>query len=28
LFGRDYASLMRRAVENALIGERKTSRAG
>lgn len=28
LFGHDYASLMRRAAESALAGERKTSRAG
>jgi hypothetical protein len=28
LFGRDYASLMSRAAENALTGERKPSRAG
>jgi len=28
LFGHDYASLMNRAAENALIGERKPSRAG
>jgi hypothetical protein len=28
LFGHDYASLMSRAAENALIGERKPSRAG
>jgi hypothetical protein len=28
LFGDDYASLMRRAAENALTGERKSSRAG
>jgi hypothetical protein len=28
LFGRDYALLMSRAAENALIGERKSSRAG
>lgn len=28
LFGHDYASLMSRAAENALTGERKTSRAG
>jgi hypothetical protein len=28
LFGRDYASLMSRAAENALSGERKPSRAG
>jgi hypothetical protein len=28
LFGQDYASLMSRAAENALIGERKPSRAG
>jgi len=27
LFGRDYASLMSRAAENALTGERKSSRA-
>ena len=28
LFGSDYASLMSRAVENAVTGERKPSRAG
>ena len=28
LFGHDYASLMSRAAENALTGDRKTSRAG
>jgi hypothetical protein len=28
LFGHDYASLMSRAAENALTGERKTTRAG
>jgi hypothetical protein len=28
LFGHDYASLMSRAAENALTGERKPSRAG
>jgi hypothetical protein len=28
LFGHDYASLMSRAAENAVIGERKSSRAG
>jgi hypothetical protein len=28
LFGHDYASLMSRAAENAVIGERKPSRAG
>jgi hypothetical protein len=28
LFGRDYASLMSRAADNALTGERKASRAG
>jgi hypothetical protein len=28
LFGQDYASLMRRAAENAMTGERKPSRAG
>ena len=28
LFGRDYASLMARAAENAVTGERKSSRAG
>jgi hypothetical protein len=28
LFGQDYASLMSRAAENAVIGERKPSRAG
>jgi len=28
LFGHDYASLMRRAAESALAGERKTSRTG
>src|SRR6266436_5677417 len=28
LFGRDYASLMSRAAENALIGDRKPSKAG
>ena len=28
LFGHDYASLMSRAAENALTGERKSSRAG
>jgi len=28
LFGHDYASLMSRAVDNALIGERKSSRSG
>jgi|SRR5579871_5878819 len=28
LFGHDYASLMSRAVDNALIGERKSSRTG
>ena len=28
LFGQDYASLMNRAAENALTGERKSSRAG
>jgi hypothetical protein len=28
LVGRDYASLMSRAAENALTGERKPSRAG
>jgi hypothetical protein len=28
LFGHDYASLMNRAAENALTGERKSSRAG
>ena len=28
LFGRDYASLMSRAAENAVAGERKPSRAG
>jgi hypothetical protein len=28
LFGQDYASLMSRAVENALTGERKSSRTG
>jgi hypothetical protein len=28
LFGHDYASLMTRAAENALTGERKSSRAG
>jgi len=28
LFGSDYASLMKRAVESALSGERKSSRAG
>jgi hypothetical protein len=28
LFGADYASLMRRAAENAVTGERKSSRAG
>ncbi len=28
LFGQDYASLMTRAVENAVVGERKPSRAG
>jgi hypothetical protein len=28
LFGRDYASLMSRAAENAMTGERKPSRAG
>jgi hypothetical protein len=28
LFGQDYASLMNRAAENALIGERKPSRTG
>jgi hypothetical protein len=27
LFGHDYASLMNRAAENALTGERKPSRA-
>jgi hypothetical protein len=28
LFGQDYASLMSRAAENAVTGERKPSRAG
>jgi hypothetical protein len=28
LFGQDYASLMSRAAENAVVGERKSSRAG
>jgi hypothetical protein len=28
LFGHDYASLMARAAENAVTGERKSSRAG
>jgi hypothetical protein len=28
LFGHDYASLMRRAADQALAGERKSSRAG
>jgi hypothetical protein len=28
LFGHDYASLMSRAAENAVTGERKSSRAG
>ena len=28
LFGHDYASLMNRAAENAMTGERKSSRAG
>ena len=28
LFGQDYASLMSRAAENAMTGERKPSRAG
>ena len=28
LFGQDYASLMSRAAENALTGERKSSRVG
>jgi hypothetical protein len=28
LFGHDYASLMSRAAENAVTGERTTSRAG
>jgi hypothetical protein len=28
LFGHDYASLMNRAAENALSGERKSTRAG
>jgi hypothetical protein len=28
LFGHDYASLMSRAAENALTGERRPSRAG
>jgi hypothetical protein len=28
LFGADYASLMSRAAENAVTGERKSSRAG
>jgi len=28
LFGHDYASLMSRAAENAVTGERKPSRAG
>jgi hypothetical protein len=28
LFGPDYASLMTRAAENAVTGERKSSRAG
>jgi hypothetical protein len=28
LFGHDYASLMSRAAENALSGERKPARAG
>jgi hypothetical protein len=28
LFGRDYASLMSRAAESAMTGERKPSRAG
>jgi hypothetical protein len=28
LFGQDYASLMSRAAENALSGERKATRAG
>jgi hypothetical protein len=28
LFGHDYASLMSRAAENALSGERKSTRAG
>ena len=28
LFGRDYASLMSRAAENAVSGERKPQRAG
>jgi hypothetical protein len=27
LFGQDYASLMSRAAENAVVGERKTSKA-
>jgi len=28
LFGADYASLMSRAAENAVTGERKSSRTG
>jgi len=28
LFGHDYASLMSRAAENAVTGERKSSRTG
>jgi hypothetical protein len=28
LFGHDYASLMARAAENGLTGERKSSRTG
>jgi hypothetical protein len=28
LFGADYASLMSRAAENAMTGERKSSRTG
>jgi hypothetical protein len=28
LFGQDYASLMSRAAENAVTGERKPQRAG